>query len=161
MKPSTASDIPFPEDIPVDTATKLLRLGLGGRRRPVDDLIDRLHEADGAAWLSRALNAGPLHGIGAADAMLLEGKASVATLAAIKERSKVILERPRDREERLAGLAGYFLSIAAGLRHHGKVIGGRGREERDAVFLDLAAAAPPAWSEMLGAATMARAGDEA
>lgn len=156
MKSHAASDIPFPEDISVDAASRLLKLGLGGRRRPVDDLIDRLHEPDGARWLTQALDAGPLEGIGDAEAIFLNGEGGLAKLTAIKERSKVILDRPRDRDERLAGLAAYFLSIAAGLRHHGKVIGGRGREDRNTVLLDIAAAAPAPFSEMLGKATLVR-----
>jgi hypothetical protein len=149
MSPPTGNS-PAPPDITLDHASTLLRLGLTGPRRPVDDLIDRLQRPDGAAWLERALARIPACG----SAAMLLGHASVKDLTAAKEHCKLLLRDSSDPELRLAAIAGYFLSIAAGLRHHGVRIGGQGRAELSEILLDLAAAAPPAWRDMLAAAAM-------
>ena len=143
-----------PPSMPLGTATQLLRLGLTGPRRPVDDLIDRLGEPDGANWLIEALDQGVLAGLGSAVGQLAEGEATVEQLAEIKERSQSQLRTGLDRDSRLAGIAGYFLTLAAGLRHHGHALSSRSRDDLDPVLLDLATVAPSPFSELLSDATL-------
>jgi hypothetical protein len=140
--------------LPLETATRLLRLGLSEPRRPVDDLIDRLGAADGATWLEGALER-VLGDLGSAREQLVEGRATIAQLASVKEHSQTLLRAGPDADSRLAGIAGYFLALAAALRHHGHALSSRGRDELDAVLLDLATAAPSPFSELLSGATQA------
>lgn len=155
MSAKTNYGIPDHQGLAMDTATRLLRLGLTTRERPVDVLIHRLERPDGPAWLAAALEGGPLRGLGSPEELLAAGAAGVEQLTAIKERSKSILERAAGADDRLAGLAGYFFSIAAALGHHHTVIGGRRGAERDEVFIDLAACAPGPYRAMFNAAVMA------
>ena len=151
------TDIPAGDGSPLalSTASKLMRLGISRSRRPVDDLIDRLRQPDAAAWLDTALRSGPIPDDGAPAALLVEGAATTGDLEAIKERSKALLRTAGAGSQRLPGIAGYFLSIAAALRHHGVLITARSRDELDPVLLDLAEAAPAPYGEMLSAATLA------
>ncbi len=142
----------------LSTASKLMRLGFSRPRRPVDDLIDRLRQPDAAAWMDEALRSGPIADDGAPVALLVEGTATAEDLAVIKERSKTLLHTSGTGSQRLAGVAGYFLSIAAALRHHGVLITARSRDEVDPVLLDLAEAAPAPYGDMLSAATLAETG---
>jgi hypothetical protein len=50
---------------------------------------------------------------------------------------------------RLAGTAGYFLAVAAGLAWHGEYLSSRPREEISEVLMDLAAVTPGDWNELL------------
>jgi hypothetical protein len=143
----------FP-DTSFETASKLLRLGMSRPRRPVDDLIDRLGASDGARWLDSVLEAAPLADLGVPASWFATGAPTLDELNAVKERSKDIVRSGPDKETRLAGIAGYFLSIAVALRIHGELITGRRRDEVDAVLLDLAEAAPSPFNDLLSAATL-------
>jgi hypothetical protein len=144
---------PDPDPLTIDVASTLLQLGLDGPRRPVHGLLDRLSEAGGAAWLESALSR-VCEDLGTPRELLVEGRASLEQLTTIKDRSKRLLRHADDGEASLAGVAGYFLSIAAGLRHHGALIGSRGRSELDGILLDIASVAPSPYSEMLSDATL-------
>jgi hypothetical protein len=142
------------EHLTVEKATVFLRLGLEGPRRPVDDLIDRLRRSSGGSWLNDALQAGPLKGQGSASELLIDGKATIAQLIAIKDRSKALVKEAVAGELRLAGIAGYFLSIAAGLQHHGKLITTRDHDQLAEILLDLAEAAPEPFKGLLSHAAV-------
>ncbi len=154
------TNIPAGEGSPLalNTASKLMRLGISRSRRPVDDLIDRLREPDAAEWLDTALRSGPIPDDGAPVALLVEGTATAEDLVSLTERSKALLRTAGAGSQRLPGVAGYFLSIAAALRHHGVLITDRSRDELDPVLLDLAEAAPAPYGDMLSAATLAETG---
>jgi hypothetical protein len=133
----------------------------------VDELLARLETRDGGRWLAKALSdAARAAGIAvtedaSVEGLLCAGAASPAELAAIKDQGKRLLKAGTEND-RCAGLAAYFFSIASALRHHGKLIGARSadtagqpREELHQALLDLASATDPPWTAMLGQAALA------
>jgi hypothetical protein len=140
-------------DLPLAHASRLLRMGLSGPRRPVDDLIDRLRRPDGSPWLTSALAAALAPGESPRE-LLIDGGGSLERLRAIKERGKAMLQSFTTPQERLSGLACYFMSIAAALRHHRTPIGGRDDDELRSALLDLAESAPPPWDDLVAQATL-------
>lgn len=147
--------------LPNETVTRLLQLGLAGPRRPVDALVDRLSMPDGASWFTQSLQRHPLKNIGDAEATLVHGRADLVALERLKEASKRLLHDAINENDRLTGLAGYFLAVAAALRHHNRIICSRSAEELHSVMLDLAAVAPAPWSDLLSAAALKAAPGEA
>jgi hypothetical protein len=131
-EPTTLSEL-----LPLDTTTQLLSIAIAEPRRPIDQLIDRLDDA-GMPWLLAALASGPLEGMGAPEAVLAAGRSSVEDLGIVKKRSKALLRT--NGEQRLAGIAGYFLALAAGLRDHGVLLTSRSVEELRPLLIDLASA---------------------
>ena len=153
---SSVPTSPNDQELTETGVTRLLTLGLAGPARPVDELIDRLLQNDGHRWLSSALGSWPLAAHGSPRGQLCEGRATVDELRSIKNDSKDLLKRARDREDRLAGLLGYFFSVAAALAHHGELITSRPRAEVDPTLLELAEVTPGAWSKLLSRAAQAR-----
>ncbi|MCI0365895.1 MAG: hypothetical protein L0Y44_00035 [Phycisphaerales bacterium] len=141
-KPSSesAGKTPWPQDMSMEKASLFLRLGMSAPRRPVDDLIDRLNQPDGKRWLPGALEDGPMRGMGTPLDLLVNGKATVQQCMLIKDHSKVFVRKAMDNEAKMAGIAGYFLAIAAGLRHHGVLLTARERAGLRDILLDLAEA---------------------
>lgn len=125
-------------------ASQLLRLGIAGPSRPIDDLISRLEQPDGLAWFSSQMSTRPL-------ARLANGTAplDVATLREVKEVAKNWLARPSSVDERLRGLLGYFLAVALALRHHDENISSRALADIRSVLSDLATAVPEPWQSVL------------
>jgi len=148
-EPADTPRVTPPTDLEEHAVTRLLELGLAEPRRPVDALIDRLGAADGMAWFTRFLASGPLAETGDAESAILDGAAQLDQLGAIKERSKELLADAIAEDDRLAGLAGYFLTIAAGLAHHGANLSSRSLADLRPVLLDLASVCPEAWSRLL------------
>jgi hypothetical protein len=176
------SRIPESEHMTTATASVFLRLGMSGPRRPVDDLIDRLRQPDGGAWLIKALENGSLNGLGSAASLLGQGEITIEQCVKVKERSKAMVASDRHSREggnpeaarvpqgpdarlrghdetghdaRLAGIAGYFLSIAAGLRFHDVLLTTRERTKLAETWLDLAEVAPEPFSTLLSEAALA------
>ena len=135
-------------------ANRLLGMGLAGAPRPVDELINYLSTGIASKWLEFALDHGPAKGIGPARAMLLEGAATPDQMRAIKDHSKRLLKKAATQQERLAAMAGYFISIAASVVHHRVVPSDRPYADIRNVLIDLATALPEPWSDMLGQATI-------
>lgn len=125
-------------------ASQLLRLGIAGPSRPVDDLISRLEQPDGVAWFSTQMNDRTL-------ARLCDGTAplDVLTLREVKEAAKQWLGRPSSVDERLRGLLGYFLAVALALRQHDENISSRPVPDIQSVLSDLATAIPDPWQSVL------------
>ncbi len=146
-----------PEALPLASASRLLRLGLTEQDRPVDELIRRLEEPDGAAWLPRTLAAHAGLGDRAQIETFIAPGADLNRLHQLKESGKKSLARHASGDARLAAIALYFLSVAAALRHHQSLICSRPRDEVTAVLLDLAAATAEPWSTMLSEAAIVRA----
>lgn len=136
-----------------EQTTSLLRLGLSDPPRPVDELIERLRAADGASWLATTLERGPLAGVGNATDVLVEGRCTPEQLRTVKDEARA-MSKKSDARDRLAGIAAYFLAIAAGLRHHGTLLTSRDRAAVNEVLLDLAEAAPDPFSGLLMDATL-------
>ena len=153
---SSVPTSPYDQELTETGVTRLLTLGLAGPARPVDELIDRLLQNDGHRWLSSVLGSWPVAAHGSSRVQLFEGRAAVDELRSIKNESKDLLKRARDRDDRLAGLLGYFFSVAAALAHHGELITSRPRAEVDPILLELAEVTPVAWSQLLSRATQAR-----
>ena len=106
--------IAAPESLSLNSASQLLSMGLGCGQRPVDELIAHLEGGATNDWLEKTLDDGPMKASGKARAMLLEGRASVEEIRAVKERSKRMLKAAKTAPERRAAQAGYFLPM---LRH--------------------------------------------
>lgn len=144
----------------VETA-RMLRFTFRAPRRPVDDLIHRLELDDGVAWFTRHLGRGALGRSGPASELLVGGTASLEQLRHLKRDCKLQFKqgkRDGDADAALAGLAGYFLAIAAALHHHGRHIGSQPGAALADVLLDLASALPEPWAELLAAAAPEVAG---
>lgn len=141
-----------PTDLHDNAVTRLLELGLAQPRRPVDALIDRLGATDGPAWFDRFLSTGPLAQTGDPVGALIDGAIQLDQLEAIKGASKALLAGAIAEDDRLAGLAGYFLTIAAGLAHHGSNLSSRSLGDLHPVLMDLASVCPEPWAQLLASA---------
>ncbi|MFZ4574826.1 MAG: hypothetical protein ACOYN0_10545 [Phycisphaerales bacterium] len=131
-------------DVNGGMTSKLLRLGISGPTRPVDELIGRLEQPDGAEWLLRQFTE---PGLGVlADP---HGACDLPALKAAKESGKKLLGRPGSRDERLRGLLAYFLSIAAALHRFGSNISTRPLSDIEPVLADLATTVPEPWQSVL------------
>lgn len=136
-------------DLTYAEASRFLRLGLSRPDRPVDDLIKRLRQPDGAQWLASALV--EVLG-GSADSpgrKLLDPGTPLVELTQLKERSTDFARRASDSESWLMGMAGYFLSIGAALVHHSSLITSRSRDEVTRTLRQLAETTSPPWSSLL------------
>lgn len=148
------TDLPPDDRVSLDRASVLLRFGITRPRRSVDALIERLERSDGPTWLDAALATGPLTGLGGPTAFA-RGTAPLESIHRAKDRGKELAAHAREPEERLAGLAGYFVAIAAALAHHGSAITTRPIDELAPMLLDLATVAPSPWTELFGRAALA------
>ena len=142
------------QEIDHSRANRLLGVGLGGDPRPVDELIGYLSSGIAAKWLEFALDHGPMKEIGPAREYLLDGRATADQMRLAKNQSKRLLKKATTSQERLAAMAGYFISIAASLAHHRVVSSDRPYADIRNVLIDLATALPEPWSDMLGRATI-------
>lgn len=139
-------------------ASTLLRLGLLGPRRPIDDLADRLSEPGAATWLDSMLEIGTTAAIGKPRSVLLMGATSIEDLGKVKDEGKRRYRSSETADGRLGGLAIYFVAIAGGLVHHRRNICSRPPDVLHAALLDLASASAGHWSDLLTkAAAVARA----
>ena len=136
-------------------ASRLLPLGLSQPAGPVADLIDRLTEADGEEWLRHALERGPIGDASCEAVALANGRADVSVLEAVKDRAKRMMSQAATRQEMLSATLAYFLSIAAGLAHHGVLMTSQSRDAVDQALVDLSDAMPDPWSLLLQTAAMA------
>lgn len=165
-KPLTPSkSAPDSSTISASQASVFLKLGITGPRRPVDDVIDQLRKDRSGQWLTGALQGGPIAALGSASGgasaadLLANGKATLEQCSAIKEKSKKIVKHAVSPQERLGGIAGYFISIAAGLRHHDVLLTTHDREELAGILLDLAEVAPEPYATLLSEAALAHSGE--
>ena len=138
----------FESSVNPEQASRLLRVAISGPDRPVDDLLCRLAESDGAAWLTEALTAGPVGTFGPPQRVLCEGTLTLDQLLSIKKDSTALAAKAPDPPARLAAMAGYFFAVAAGLAHFGRNTSSRKREQLEPTLLDLAAVTPEVWSKL-------------
>lgn len=145
---------------------RLLRLAMNRPNLVAEELRRKIEAKEGSRWFESVLHTDPLglfrdldRGDGSEETearpiRLLSGDVTIEQLRAIKEKSKALFRATRDPDQRLIGAVGYFLSIAAGLRHHHTRICSRSRQEVDPILLDLASAAPSPWNELLSRAAI-------
>ena len=157
-----------PSQPSAQTASVLLRLGISGAQRPVDELLARLDMRDGCKWLESALTDAaravdiPVPPGSSIENLLCAKAATPKQLEAMKDHGKRQLKNALTSNDRCAGLAAYFFSIASALKHHGTLIGAKRadgkhgpREELHQALLDLASATDRPWTSMLGEAALA------
>jgi hypothetical protein len=154
------ADRPTPPPLDASAAANSLRLllnsaSLGGDAKgstPVVHLRQRLEQEDGAGWLEACLARPPFAPLADAARALIDGPVTLDELNALKERGKAGFAGSGARDERLASIAAYFLSIAAALKHHGRSITSQPLGELRTLLIDLAAAAAEPWSSLFSSA---------
>lgn len=125
-----------------ETLSTLLRIGLEGPRRPVDDLIDRIAQPDGNAWLDRLTRHElPLRERRIIQRVLLR-QAQLDEVHELKALAKERLAQVRTSQERVSALLSYFVSIAGGLAQFRLSITRRGAGDLVPALLDLAEVMP-------------------
>ncbi len=140
--------------------TSFLNLGFLAESRPVDELLKRLDEPDGVAWLERLMASSVVDGHGPTGELLAEESTSLDDLESMKDASKRLLKRAGTPDERLQAMVIYFLSIAAAVAHHGTAMTDRSRDELDPIYLDLAAALPEPWAGLAARAIQKPAAED-
>ena len=115
--------------------------------------VCRLCQPDASQWLERNLSTGPAGAFGDPILYLVEGKATLDQLIAIKQTSKSLLGAGPEDEASLAALTSYFFAVAAALLHHRTVICSRSRSTVKPVLLDLAAVSGEPWATFLSDAS--------
>jgi len=130
------------------TAVTMLSMGLVGKHRPLDDLIDRISRPDGQVWLQSLLRQYD-RTMPMSMQSMLDGSASLDQLKRTKDISKSLIADSATREMALGALAVYCLTVAAALVHHGQLISTQPREEWDTLFVDLADVMPVPWRDLL------------
>lgn len=140
-----------PRDLTAEQTAQFLRLALSGSR-PIDHLLRRLEDADGPEWFARALPSSPVGSIPDGCRKLAEGPVEITELDLIKRRSKALSMHATYHEEMLAGVAGYFLAVAAGVVHLRRLLSSRPVEELEPIFRDLAALVPEPWATLVKSA---------
>ena len=131
-----------------EQASRMLRVGLAGPERPIDTLLDRLSDDDGAAWLRDVLSDGAMAILGAVVAARHDETVTVESLTALKEQCKSAVVRRRDPEASLRAMVGYFFAVAAAIDRFGTNISSRGADELAPMLMDLASVTPPDWSSV-------------
>ncbi len=125
-----------------ETLSTLLRMGLEGPRRPVDDLIDRIAQRDGHAWLERMIR----HEIPACERRIIQRvllrQAHLDEVHDLKAMAKERLAQVRTSQERATALLSYFIAIGGGLAQFHLSITSRGAGDLVPALLDLAEVMP-------------------
>ncbi len=125
-----------------------LLFGLG-RRRPVDELIDRLSEDDGPTFFEDTLMPGLISAYGGLVERMVDRSATLDELVEIKEKAKALKVGAEGEPQRLVAMAGYFFAVGTALILHNKLICSRPRTELQPIMLDLATVTPPPLSEII------------
>lgn len=129
-------------DLAPDAARQVLNIGLKGPQRPVDDLIRRMRQFDGAQWFGMCMTMlfnKPAHDQLSAEHLSLE------QLVDMKERSKTMVAEAASSSESREALARYCACVAAALSMHKMTISSRPVTEWINLFVEIADAAPPVW----------------
>lgn len=137
-------------------ATRLLKLGISGPKRRVDPLIDRLRSSAGKSWFAGILKRPPFADLPDAVGQFVQGRASLDQIVAFKDAAKHAVTAAQGADAELAGIAAYYIAIAAAMAHHNSLISSVNRTELDAVLLDLAEVLPSPWSELASRAALAK-----
>jgi|JI6StandDraft_1071083.scaffolds.fasta_scaffold244463_2 hypothetical protein len=146
------------DDISQDQASAMLRLGLPGPRNAADDLVNHLESADGAAWMRGLFESEPFSLLKVTSAQILGARMTLESISMLKDRGKEMVKRPQTRSAYLAGLAAYYLAIAAALRDHKTVITRTPRPELNQILIELASVTQEQWKELFMQAAAVPAG---
>lgn len=140
----------------------LLELGLGGKRSPLDELVERVSRSDREEWARRAADGVCLAAAGGTDRGLVEGTSTEQELLDVKRAAKSALRRAGSREERLLAAWAYALATAAGLAYTGKYLGKSPNPGLRDVLAELGALLPEPWGPVFtrGAAGLPRVSEE-
>lgn len=149
------NDGPDPGPLDGTAVARLLALGRERDLRPVAGLVDRLGHTDGATWFAQSVLDAIVAPWGRPDELAAGASTPLERLRDLKDRGHALIERSDTFEDRLAGVAAYFLAVAAALVQHGERITRRDRARLDPMLLDLAAAMPEPWSGLLSQAAVA------
>ncbi len=141
-------------DISPDLATRMLRLGVTGPRRGVDDLIDRLRTTDGWQWWESCMSELGEGSAKDAAARLVKGGYDLKQLTTAKELHKSRMGSGNPVNTRLTSMAAYYACIAAAQVHHKKSITNQNPALLAEAMADLAASTPQPWSDLIGKAAM-------
>ncbi len=125
--------------------SRLLELGFSRERQPIDGLLARLRGPRGAAWLRATLQGGRLGPSADLDAITSPQGVSISLLRALKDRANVLLKDPAKRENLHAGMAGYFLAIAAAIAQHGELLTQQPCEKIAPILRKLSTVVPEPW----------------
>ena len=137
-----------------ETLSTLLRMGLEGPRRPVDDLIDRIAQHDGHAWLDRMIR----HDLPAGERRIIQRvllrQAQLDEVHELKAMAKERLAQVRTSQERVSSLLSYFAAIAGGLAQFRLSITSRGAGDLVPALLDLAEVVPERMASLFADAAL-------
>ena len=128
--------------------SRFLELGFSKEREPIDGLVTRLRGPGGAVWLRDIFVGGQLGPVADLEAIASPAGASLAVLRSIKDRANALLKDPREPNALHAGMAGYFLAIAAGLGQHGEMLTQQPREKIEPILRKLSSVAPEPWASV-------------
>ena len=134
--------------IGAEQVSRMLRLGIRGRPRPIDSLLDRLAADDGAAWLGQVLSDESMACLASLPSPDEDHDVTLEQLTAIKEACKSTVLRTKAREGSLRAIVGYFFSVAGALALFRMNISSRGIDELEPILIDLASVTPPDWSAL-------------
>jgi len=134
------------------TMTGLLKMGLIEKQRPVDRLLDRLLEVDGADWFSEVIKEEPFITVFADPKTMCEGVVERLELKSLKSKGKRMCAPERGPEDRLRGTLAYMLSVAAGLVHRDEYMSSQPTSVIEPVLVDRSASVPEPWSGLFAAA---------
>jgi|GEM_PF-2553029 len=135
------------DNISANRASVLLRLGLPSPRNAADDLVDRLESPGGSEWATEVMRRDPFTSV-SIDLQSLTAVAPLNMLIALKDLGKDMVKSPSDRDGYLAGLAGYYLAIAAAIVQHRQVITRTPRQELSQILIEIASVAPAPWASV-------------
>ena len=130
----------------------LLRMGLRGPGRPVDQLVELLEKVDAGGWLTSALAA---HESTANTEAYPEGSHTTEQLEALKEEAKRRGSGASADVTAAQATAAYFVAVAAALTEHGTKISSAPAEELRMILLDLASVTGGSWQEFWTSAVRA------
>lgn len=128
--------------------SRLLELGLSREREPIDGLVARLRASEGADWLRKAIESGGIGSRADWESIASPAGAPTSLLRAIKDRANDLLRDPADQDAFHAGMAGYFIAIAAGLAQHGELLTRQPREKLEPILRKLSEVAPSPWAPL-------------
>jgi len=131
-------------------------MGLSRGYEPIDELLARLRSAQGPAWLEGELRGGRLAPPELFEKLRVGSEVPIEGLERLKERGNELLKAPSDRDALLAGMAGYFLAVAAALATRGTLITSQNPERLAPILRRLSEAAPEPWKGIFAAAANRR-----
>ena len=129
-------------------AARFLRIGLSGSSSPIDELVRHLSTPGGDSWFEEQMASDLFGGTENARWLLVDGRYGLEEIKEAKTKAKSLFAKEPGRSARLKGSLGYFLTLAAALAHHNRLISSRGRDDLDFAFEDLAYAVPDPWREL-------------